>query len=131
MGLLDLLFEENKKRNDKCIEMLNTATFNPFNLTKENPSHTIPNIEHVFRRELESQLNNALMTQAMGEKNIIKGYVFNLVESYYNNAGYVPSNILDEIIRQVFSALKSIGHSNVFGSYEKLRYEMYYCFLHN
>lgn len=115
---------------DRCLEMLSNPQINPFNITKADLSHTIPNIEHVFRRELLESFDNSLLVEALGIKSIIKSYVFNMVESYYNNAGYVPSNIVDEIVKQVYSSISNTPQIKEVGTYEELRYEMYYSFLH-
>jgi hypothetical protein len=66
------------------------------------------------------------------QKNLVQmasGYVFNLVESYYNNAGYVPKNSLDQILDQVYKAMQQTGFKSAFSSLDDFKYYNYYGFL--
>lgn len=62
---------------------------------------------------------------------MIKGYAFNLVESYYNNAGYVPKNAIDQILEQVYAALLETNFKDEFKTLDDFKYECYYGFLNN
>jgi len=57
------------------------------------------------------------------------GYAFNLVESYYKNAGYVPKTSLDQILEQVFDAMQRTGFKNAFATLDDFKYNCYYGYL--
>ena len=131
---VDLEYRSTGKKIDRYSVMIENSSFNPFNLTVEpslQNTQRLPNMIGVFQRELSSLLCNELLPQVQSPKDIVKGYIFNLVESYYNNAGYVPKNTLDEIFSQCYTALSNIGQQNIFSSKDELFYEMYFCFLNN
>ena len=131
---VDLEYRSTGKKIDRYSVMIENSSFNPFNLTVEpslQNTQRLPDMIDVFQRELSSLLCNELLPQVQSPKDIVKGYIFNLVESYYNNAGYVPKNTLDEIISQCYIALSNIGQQNIFSSKDELFYEMYFCFLNN
>jgi tetratricopeptide (TPR) repeat protein len=117
--------------HDKYASMVRNSGFNPFKISVEpsmqNPNH-LPNYVDVFRRELSSSLSNPAIRQALGEEQIITSYIFNLVESYYNNAGYVPKNTIDEIIDQVYTALTRLNNT-CFRDIDSLKYKVYFSFL--
>lgn len=131
---VDLEYRSTGKKIDRYATMIDKAAFNPFNLTVEpslQNNQKLPDMVAVFQRELSSFLGNEILSQVQSPKEIVKGYIFNLVESYYNNAGYVPKNTLDEILGQCYTALSNIGRQNIFASKDELFYEMYFCFLNN
>lgn len=131
---VDLEYRKEEESKDRYAEMIEKSTFNPFNLTTEpqfqNPNR-LPNLRPVFIRELTSMLNNSMLRSIQSDQEIVKSYVFNLVESYYNNAGYVPKNTLDEILSEVYMALKEMNRESIFPSLDTLKYQMYFCFLNN
>ena len=131
---VDLEYRKGSKIKDRYSVMVETTSFNPFNITTEtrlqNPNR-LPNLRPVFVKELSSMLNNKVLTGIQNDQEIVKSYVFNLVESYYNNAGYVPKNTLDEILSEVYKALQAISRESIFPSEDNLKYQMYYCFLNN
>ena len=131
---VDLEYRKGSKIKDRYSVMVETTSFNPFNITTEtrlqNPNR-LPNLRPVFVKELSSMLNNKVLTGIQSDQEIVKSYVFNLVESYYNNAGYVPNNTLDEILSEVYKALQTIRRESIFPSEDNLKYQMYYCFLNN
>lgn len=131
---VDLEYRSTGKKIDRYSTMIENSSFNPFNLTVEpslQNTQRLPDMTGVFQRELSSLLGNELLSQVQPPKDIVKGYIFNLVESYYKNAGYVPKNTLDEIFGQCYTALINIGQQNIFSSKDELFYEMYFCFLNN
>lgn len=131
---VDLEYRSTGKIIDRYSAMIENSSFNPFNLTVEpslQNTQRLPDMIGVFQRELSSLLCNELLQQVQSPKDMVKGYIFNLVESYYNNAGYVPKNTLDEIFSQCYTALSNIGQQNIFSSKDELFYEMYFCFLNN
>lgn len=118
---------------DKYSKMVENSNFNPFNITTDERlqgGQPLPNLLDVFKRELESSLNNTVLLSNLGAKQIVQSYVFNLAESYYNNAGYIPKIILDQIIEQVYKALLQID-TKVFTSLDELKYAVYYSLLNN
>lgn len=131
---VDLEYRKVGGENDRYATMINQSTFNPFNLTTnpalQNPNK-LPNFLPVFMKELSSMLNNDILRGVQSEQDIVKGYVFNLVESYYKNAGYVPKNTLDEILSDVYTALERIRKESIFPTEDNFKYQMYYCFLNN
>lgn len=131
---VDLEYRKVGGENDRYATMINQSTFNPFNLTTnpalQNPNK-LPNFLPVFMKELSSMLNNDILRGVQSEQDIVKGYVFNLVESYYKNAGYVPKNTLDEILSDVYTALERIRKESIFPIEDNFKYQMYYCFLNN
>ena len=131
---VDLEYRKGSKIKDRYSVMVETTSFNPFNITTEtrlqNPNR-LPNLRPVFVKELSSMLNNKVLSSVQSDQEIVKSYVFNLVESYYNNAGYVPKNTLDEILSEVYKALQAINRESIFPSEDNLKYQMYYCFLNN
>lgn len=131
---VDLEYRSTGKKIDRYSVMIENSSFNPFNLTVEpslQNTQRLPDMIGVFQRELSSLLCNELLPQVQSPKDIVKGYIFNLVESYYNNAGYVPKNTLDKIFSQCYIALSNIGQQKIFSSKDELFYEMYFCFLNN
>lgn len=131
---VDLEYRSTGKKIDRYSTMIENSSFNPFNLTVEpslQNTQRLPDMTGVFQRELSSLLGNELLSQVQPPKDIVKGYIFNLVESYYKNAGYVPKNTLDEVFGQCYTALTNIGQQNIFSSKDELFYEMYFCFLNN
>lgn len=131
---VDLEYRKVGGENDRYATMINQSTFNPFNLTTnpalQNPTK-LPNFLPVFMKELSSMLSNDILRGVQSEQDIVKGYVFNLVESYYKNAGYVPKNTLDEILSDVYTALERIRKESIFPTEDNFKYQMYYCFLNN
>lgn len=115
----------------KYRRMIENAKYNPFKITfqpslQNNPA--LPNLQDIFKSELKQALSNPKVIQVLGEKQAIKSYVFNMAESYFNNAGYLPQNTLDEIIRQIYNASSQLG-STEFSSLEEFKYEVYYMLL--
>lgn len=134
MGLFEDFFLNFGREEDRFTSMVNNATFNPFNITcdsnYQNPQ-PLPNMESIFAKEL-NDLSNQLKVWNRDKREVqmmVKGYVFNLVESYYKNAGYVPKNALDQILEQVYNAMKQTGFRSAFSSLEDFKYHNYYGFL--
>lgn len=113
--------------------MVDEATFNPFKITNnprlQNNPPLPPEFYDVFKRELAEKLGNSLTRQVLGVNEILKVYVFNLVESYYNNVGYVPKTTVDAIIEMCYKAVKATPYGSSFGSVEDVKYDIYYAFL--
>lgn len=117
---------------DKYTQMVKTATFNPFKITCEpnlQNMQQLPDLREVFKKEL-NDFSQIAMRDDVVKKNIVSGYTFNLVESYYNNAGYVPMNSLNQILEQVYEAMQQTVFRNAFTSLDDFKYRCYYGYLH-
>ena len=120
-------------KEDRYSEMIRMASFNPFKLTVEpnlNKNIQFGNMVDVFKKELEESLTKA---QVLGfpVDEMICGYVFNMIESWYNNAGYVPKAASDAIIEQIYMAIKKTKYSNYINNVDQLKYKMYWDLTHN
>lgn len=79
------------------------VTYNPFKIT-ENPmmsrGHCIPDLTNVFAQELVPQI---LSSQVYGKKpkDVVLDYAMAMIRSYYENAGFVPMVIVDQITGQI------------------------------
>lgn len=120
---------------DRYSKMVEEASFNPFNITTrpslQNTPPLPPEFLDVFSKELNNLFSNPMVRQ-MGLEQVFSGYVFNLVESYYNNAKYVPKSTVDAIIDMCYKAASNICDiSSSIGSLDHIKYKIYYSFLHN
>lgn len=115
---------------DKYTEMVNNATFNPFNITTDpafrNPNK-LPDLTSVFMNELSRSFS--MLKDHMDEKSILSSYIFNMAESYYKNAGYIPKDTLDEIIASVYSAYNNISYYNSSITLDDIKYKVYFSLL--
>ena len=79
------------------------VTYNPFNITEDlekSQGHMIPDITNVFAGELIPQLvENPYSAKA--PKDIVADYALSMIKSYYDNAGFVPMVIVDQITGQI------------------------------
>ena len=87
----------------------------------------------VFQRELNSlfsKLQTGLDLKVFVQ--ILTGYAFSLIESWYNNAGMVPKKAMDEILRQVYDACSKTDQSQYLKkfSFEDFKYHLYYNLTH-
>lgn len=120
---------------DKYTKMVKNATFNPFKITCDprlQNSQPVPNIKSVLANELSNLYSKLSSDGQASKKNLVSmasGYAFNLVESYYNNAGYVPKNSLDQIIEQVYQAMQQTGFRSAFDTLDDFKYNCYYGYL--
>lgn len=132
---IEYIFNSSIKMDDRYTKMVKNATFNPFNITcEEHLQATISlpsNFKDVFIKELNELYMKISYLNGLNKKDMIKGYAFNLAESYYNNAGYVPKNALDQILEQVYAALLETNFKDEFKTLDDSKYECYYGFLNN
>ena len=118
-------------KEDIYSQMIRNASYNPFNLTCDPAANRyleFGDMVSIFKDELNSTIS---MTTSVGmpAKEAVKGYTFNMVESYYNNAGYVPKAMADAIMEQIYEALQQTQYCNCI-SLDTLKYEMYWAFTH-
>ncbi len=106
-------------KTDKYSEIIGKATFNPFNITNDPklvPVNKFPDMTPVFKREIEETFN--LLKDGSFEPRVwgdmLGGYTYSLLESYYKSAGYIPKVMVDEIIAQVFKALRMSKYASRF-----------------
>ena len=91
------------------------VTYNPLNITEDlqlSQGHVIPDITNVFAQELIPQLTSPYSTKK--SKDIVAEYALAMIKSYYDNAGFVPMVIVDQItgqINQVTEKVQRISYS--------------------
>lgn len=141
-GLLNLVFmqanvvDEKPSFEDRYSEMVRTTSFNPFNISlnpEDNDAVQMADLTTVFQRELNSlfsKLQTGLDLKVFVQ--ILTGYAFSLIESWYNNAGMVPKKAMDEILRQVYDACSKTDQSQYLKkfSFEDFKYHLYYNLTH-
>lgn len=131
-------FEElnkNKLNEEKYAKMVEEATFNPLKITNDPALQNNPPLPdfffETFKKEL-SDLYNALGFIQIGPKeakDFFRGYVGGLVESYYENAGYVPKTTVDAIIKDCYKAVQQTQCCKTLGTLDEVMYWVYYGFL--
>lgn len=90
------------------------VTYNPLKITEDlalSYGHSIPDITHIFAQDLFP-----LLASASGQdcKEIVAEYTIAMIKSYYDNAGFVPMVIVDQItgqINQVVDMVMKISYS--------------------
>lgn len=118
-------------KEDMYSQMIRNTSYNPFNLTcdpEANRYLKFGDMVSIFRDELSSTISMT-SSHGMPAKEAVKGYTFNMIESYYNNAGYVPKAMADAIMEQIYEALQQTQYCNCI-SLDTLKYEMYWAFTH-
>jgi len=91
------------------------VTYNPLNITEDlalSQGHSIPDITNVFAQDLIPQLTSPYSTKA--SKDIVAEYALAMIKSYYDNAGFVPMVIVDQItgqINQVAEMVQRVSYS--------------------
>ena len=79
------------------------ATYNPFGITEDlmrSQGHLLPDFTNVFAQELIPLMINA-QHSGMEQKDIVANYAIAMIKSYYDNAGFVPMIIVDQITGQI------------------------------
>lgn len=123
-------------KENKYSSMINNASYNPFNISADprlQNQSDLPDLVDVFTRELSGAYANIVAIHKESDqdflKRMAKGYAFNMIESYYKNAGYVPQNSLDQILEQVYEAMGRTGFDDAYEAFDDFKYECYYSFL--
>lgn len=101
-----------EKLSGKKCQQPHNKSYNPYNIT-ENASmavgHSIPDVSDVFLRELLPQLASAKYV-GKSKQDIVANYAISMIESYCNNASFVPMCIVKSITSQVQSAAQRIDN---------------------
>jgi hypothetical protein len=119
-----------KYKEDRYSEMVRNTSFNPFNITTDpslNCNLTFGDLTDVFEKEIIDHMSS--LHGIVPTNQIINGYIFNLIESYYKNAGYVPKAAMDIIIEQVFDALQRTPYC-IYKDIDQFKYNIYWGFTH-
>lgn len=76
------------------------VSYNPYQITEDpvrSRGHVIPEIKEVFAQELFPML-----ASSRGDsKDIVANYAISMIKSYYDNAGFVPMVIVEQITGQI------------------------------
>lgn len=109
-----------KLSGKKCREMKDPSkvtpkrvSYNPYQITEDpvkSRGHVIPEIKEVFAQELFPMLASS----SGNSKDIVANYAISMIKSYYDNAGFVPMVIVDQItgqISQVADMVERISYS--------------------
>lgn len=104
----------------KCREMKDPrkvtprrVSYNPYQITEDpvrSRGHVIPDIKEVFAQELFPMLSSS----RGDSKDIVANYAISMIKSYYDNAGFVPMVIVEQItgqISQVADMVERISYS--------------------
>ena len=78
------------------------VSYNPLNITEDlalSRGHSIPDITHIFAQDLFPQL--ASLHSSADAKEVVTNYTISMIKSYYDNAGFVPMVIVDQITGQI------------------------------
>ena len=119
-------------KRDRYCEMVETTNFNPFKITTRlelNQGLMWQNMTEIFQREIENTLSNTI-PMGMPADMAISAYAFEMIESYYNNGGYVPKAIVDAVIEEVYAAVKQSKYASYLDSLEQFKYKLYYSLTH-
>ncbi|MBR5831306.1 MAG: hypothetical protein IKY79_01685 [Bacteroidales bacterium] len=79
------------------------VSYNPYNITEDasfSRGHVLPDMTGIFATELIPQIASAQLYN-IEIKDIVLRYTINMIKSYYDNAGFVPMVIVDQIIGQI------------------------------
>lgn len=92
------------------------VSFNPYHITEDlnrAVGHTIPDVTSVFAQELIPEMVSAL-GRGQNPKDVVANYVISMIKSYYDNAGFVPMVIVDQLtgqINQVAEMVQRVSYS--------------------
>lgn len=88
------------------------VSYNPFNITEDlkfAEGRAIPDITDVFARELITMLVSN-QHSSDDSRDIVANYALSMIKSYYDNAGFVPMLIVDQITGQVNQVAEIVEH---------------------
>ncbi|NCC18359.1 MAG: hypothetical protein EOM29_05410 [Bacteroidia bacterium] len=119
---------------DKYSIMVQESSFNPFKITIDPSKQNmvaLPEMMNIFQNELKDILSNQDLMDNLGADQLFQAYVFEMVESYFNNAGFVPKSTVDAIIEQCYVAVQQTDFIDKITSLEQMKYQIYYALTHN
>ena len=128
-----------EKLSDSNSKMVQETTFNPFNITTDwtlNSNLSFGEMSDVFCQEMENILSKLekSMTSMIPSvfDRVMDGYTFNMLESYYKNAGFIPKIMMDEILEQIYFAAKKSSYGSFLDDFplDKFMYKQYYNMTH-
>lgn len=88
------------------------VSYNPFNITEDpnrSVGHIIPDLTDIFAHEITPILIHAIYAEK-DPKTLIGEYTLNMIKSYYDNAGFVPMVIIDQITGQINQVVEKVQH---------------------
>lgn len=99
-----------KEPKDPRVVIPRQVTFNPFGITEDlvlSRGHSIPDFTNAFAHDLIPQLSDNYRN--IESKDIVAEYVISLIKSYYDNAGFVPMVVVDQITGQINRVVELVG----------------------
>jgi hypothetical protein len=114
---------------DAFTQMVEEAAYNPFRITAKPELQKFPPFPDSvdrFRIDLLSIYNNSSSDRS-SEMQIFISYVVNIIESYYENEGYVPKNTVDAIVEQCDQAIKGTLFAWHLPTLDEKKYKVYLC----
>ncbi len=96
--------KECRKPSDPRKAPHKVVTYNPYNITEDlnlSQGCAIPDITEVFAKDLIPKLFSDTNRSPNKTTEIVVSYTIEMIKSYYNNAGYVPMVIVDQIVGQI------------------------------
>ena len=113
---------------DAFTEMVEKAVYNPFGITAEPTLQKfppLPDLQMTFKAEMVS-LYETTDLKELGHIQFFILYVYGLVKSYYENAGFVPKNTVDAMIEQCHEAIKETLYGWYIPSLDEMKYKIYH-----
>ena len=117
---------------DAFTHLVEEAEYNPFMITTEPTLQNfppLPNLINDFRLDILNLCNKSELRH-ISRIQILTNYVYNLIESYYKDAGYVPKNTVDAIIEQCYQAIKATEHGWYIPSLDEMKFKVYSLLFH-
>jgi hypothetical protein len=117
---------------DAFTHLVEEAEYNPFMITTEPTLQNfppLPNLINDFRLDILNLCNKSELRH-ISRIQILTNYVYNLIESYYKDAGYVPKNTVDAITEQCYQAIKATEHGWYIPSLDEMKFKVYSLLFH-
>lgn len=113
---------------DAFTQMVEEAEYNPFSITNEPTLQNFPPLPGDLRDTFRAEILNIYEEsgqQRSTEIQIFVSYVYSLIQSYHENAGYVPKNTVDAIIEQCHQAVKGTLFGWYIPTLDEMKYTIY------
>lgn len=114
---------------DAFTQMVEEATYNPFRISAKPELQRFPPFPDsidAFQTNLLGIYNNSNSNRGR-EIKIFISYVVHVIESYYENEGYVPKNTVDAIVEQCHKAIKGTLFAWNLPTLDEMKYKVYLC----